>query len=141
MRCHRSFQNRTAENADVCKSPSIDGLDMGLSVQSLGNHPKESQRKVQQDFARVENVHGKVFMLETHLQSFSWFTFLLSQMYACSFFFLAMFFFRKTEYYVSVSFVYLPFCSKVPCDAFFECQTRFFFYLLLCVFVVVPLFC
>ena len=55
------FQNRTSENAGVSKSPSLDSLDMGLSVQPIAN-----QQKVQQDFAKVENVHGKVTVFDMY---------------------------------------------------------------------------
>lgn len=54
------YQNRMQENSDASKSPSVDSLDIGLSVQSIGNQSKESQQKGHQDLARVENIHGKV---------------------------------------------------------------------------------
>jgi len=54
-------QNRT-ENSDVSESPSTDKLDTVLSVQSVSSQQKD--QRVQQEFAKVENVHGKKVIVD-----------------------------------------------------------------------------
>ncbi|XP_065059796.1 katanin p60 ATPase-containing subunit A-like 2 [Rhopilema esculentum] len=51
--------NKNPDASEVAKSPSLDNLDMGLSVQSLGTHQKQPQ-----EVTRVENVHGKKVVID-----------------------------------------------------------------------------